>query len=235
MVEKAGHKKYLRLKRIEWIGEGKPKAAGLDDDDDDLFGDSNQPEERDIANIPTRIAPIFENSSSKRAKTPVRDDPFVEEDIYDATPKRPTNTTQSTASLFGGGISNQDNGEPDEDDLDALMAEAEAHRPAPTSIFGTGKVVQTQHEPDEDDLDALMAEAEANTFSTRPTKPANKAVPSDEEDDLDALMAEAEAQSSTTTKPPTEENGTKNKGGATVSNSVDEDEEAAIAEMDGLW
>ncbi|KAI0551684.1 replication fork protection component Swi3-domain-containing protein [Xylaria curta] len=232
MVEKAGHKNQIRLKRIQWIDEGKPRAAGFDDGDDfaDLFGDFNQqPEERDPAIFPARVAPIFQNSLDKRPKTPTGDDdPFADEDIYDASPKR------NTASAAGGA-----NGEPDDDDLDALMAEEEAQRTAPASIFGNGKTTQPRREPDDDDdLDALMAEAEAVT--TKPTtsishRPAKRPiiVEEEEDDDLDALMAEAEAHDSTAKKAPSPKPNTKE--GKATDHDVDEDEEAAMAEMDGLW
>ncbi|KAI1733489.1 replication fork protection component Swi3-domain-containing protein [Xylaria scruposa] len=242
MVEKAGHKNQIRLKRIQWIDEGKPRSAGFDDGDgdDDLFGDSNQPEERDPAIFPARVAPIFQNSLDKRAKTPVGDDPFPDEDIYNASPKRPINTAPAT-----GGADAQANGEPDDDDLDALMAEEEAQRTAPVSIFGNGKTMQTRREPDDDDLDALMAEAEAEAeaVTTKPTtsvthRPATRpiVIDEDEDDDLDALMAEAEAHDSTAKKSPSPKPSTSNrKEGEAMDHDVDEDEEAAMAEMDGLW
>ncbi|KAI8627102.1 Swi3-domain-containing protein [Xylariaceae sp. FL1651] len=229
MVEKAGHKKYLRLKRIEWIDEGKPRSAGLGDDDL-LFGNSNQPEERDPAIFPARVAPIFQNKTTERAKTPIGDDPFDDEDLYDATPRRLTNNARGTTS--------QAAGEPDEDDLDALMAEEEAQRTTSTSLFGNGKTSQARAEPEEDDLDALMAEAETN-LTTKPAKPVdrsstNGAAAGDDEDDLDALMAEAE--SSTFKKPTSLEPNIKERQGIGAINSIaDEDEEAAMAEMDGLW
>ncbi|KAI1111622.1 replication fork protection component Swi3-domain-containing protein [Nemania sp. NC0429] len=250
MVEKAGHKSQLRLKRIEWIGEGRPKLAGFGDDDnnddDDLFGAATEPEERDPAIFPARIAPIFQNSVQKRAQTPADDDPFADVDIYGASPKQPTvNATSTTAPVSGnGGGVTQASDEPDEDDLDALMAEAEAQRTTSTSsIFGNGKTTPTvpaQREPDnkdDDDLDALMAEAEAESSTTRPTEPANRgparrAVIDDDEDDLDALMAEAEAEGATAKKTlPSREPG----GGPGANRQVDEDEEAAMAEMEGLW
>ncbi|KAI8948024.1 replication fork protection component Swi3-domain-containing protein [Xylaria longipes] len=254
MVEKAGHKNQIRLKRIQWIDEGRPRPAGFDDgdgdgdgdDNDDLFGDDNQPEERDPAMFPARVAPIFQNGLDKRAKTPAGDDPFADEDIYGASPRRPTNTAPAAAS----GADAHTHGEPDEDDLDALMAEEEAQRTASTSIFGNGKTthtMQTRRGPDEDDdLDALMAEAEAESSATKPTKsvshrPAARVVIDDEdEDDLDALMAEAEAQGPTAKKPPSPKPSTSStKEGAAATHNVDEDEEAAMAEMDGemdgLW
>ncbi|KAI1296145.1 replication fork protection component Swi3-domain-containing protein [Xylaria venustula] len=248
MVEKAGHKNLLRLKRIEWIGEGRSKAAGLDNDDnddndDDLFGEPNQPEERGPAIFPARIAPIFQNNLAKNATTPAGDNPFDDDDdIYGASPKRPTKTAPTMTSLFGGG---ETGGEPDEDDLDALMAEEEAQRTAPTSLFGGGKTTRTlpirqDNNNDDDDLDALMAEAEAESVHTQPAKPANhrprtRTIIDDDEDDLDALMAEAEAEESTGKNPPLQTPsvpGTKDPG---PTHDVNEDEEAAMAEMDGLW
>ncbi|TRX87985.1 hypothetical protein FHL15_011126 [Xylaria flabelliformis] len=240
MVEKAGHKNQIRLKRIQWIDEGRPKPAGFDDGDgdDDLFGDSNQPEERDPAIFPARVAPIFQKGLDNRAKTPSGDDPFADEDIYNASPKRPINTTLATS-----GADAQTNGEPDDDDLDALMAEEEAQRTVSTSIFGNGNTTQTRHEADDDDLDALMAEAEAEVVATKPTtlvshRPATRPViiDDDDDDDLDALMAEAEAHDSTAKKLPSPKPGTSNtKEGKATDHDVDEDEEAAMAEMDGLW
>lgn len=242
MVEKAGHKNQLRLKRIQWIDEGRPRPAGFVDGDDDVFGDANQPEERDPAIYPARIAPIFQNSVEKRAKTPAGDDPFADVDIYDASPKRSINATSATASVFGsGGGVTQANDQPDEDDLDALMAEEEAQRTTMTSsIFGNGKaarIVPTRREPDddEDDLDALMAEAEAKSSTARPAEPANRrptrrAIVDDDDDDLDALMAEAEAEGATAKKLPSHE-----PGAGSTKKQVDEVEEAAMAEMEGLW
>ncbi|KAI0801643.1 replication fork protection component Swi3-domain-containing protein [Xylaria sp. FL0064] len=245
MVEKAGHKNQMRVKRIQWIDEGRPRPAGFDNDDndDDLFGESNQPEERDPAIFQARVAPIFQGSLDKRAKTPTGDDDPFEEDIYGASPKRPTNT----ASEFGNGATG---GEPDEDDLDALMAEEEAQRTTSTSLFGNGKTtrtIPTRPAPDnnddgDDDLDALMAEAEADSSHTKPTEPPNRrgatrnVVDDDDEDDLDALMAEAEAEGSTAKNPPpNKSNVPDTRQGQAKTHEVDEDEEAAMAEIDGLW
>ncbi|KAI0975882.1 replication fork protection component Swi3-domain-containing protein [Xylaria arbuscula] len=245
MVEKAGHKSQLRLKRIQWIGEGRPKAAGLDneDNDDDLFGEPNLPEERDPAIFPARIAPIFQNSLAKNTAMPAGDDPFDDdEDIYGASPKRPTKTAPTPTSLFGGNV--ETGGEPDEDDLDALMAEEETQRTAPTSLFGGGKTTQTlpirQDNDDDDDLDALMAEAEAESSRPQPAKPENhrstaRNIVNDDEDDLDAVMAEAEAEGSTAKKPPLPTPSVPNAPDPGPSHDVNEDEEAAMAEMDGLW
>ncbi|KAF2965031.1 hypothetical protein GQX73_g8534 [Xylaria multiplex] len=252
MVEKAGHKNQMRLKRIQWIDEGRPRPSGLendDGDDDDPFSESRQPEERDPAVYPARVAPIFQSSLDKREKTPIMGDLF-RGDIYGASPKRPTTTKSSAVSVFRNGGNAETNGEPDEDDLDALMAEEEARQGAPASLFGNGRTTQTmatRHGPDDDgdDLDALMAEAEAESSATNPTKPATAHRPVrrtvlEDEDDLDALMAEAEAEDSLAKKPPprapsTADAGGGGEGGAAATHIIDEDEEAAMAEMEGLW
>lgn len=168
MVEKAGHKTTMRSARQRWIDEGKPRSTAFDDGDGDEHliyqAQSTAPQA-------TRVAPIFDKAPEQgRAKTPI-DDLFGDDDIYNATPRR--NAASGTApsrQVVEGDV-------PDEDDLDALMAEAESvpgaqqtasgSASAPfDSIFGDGsrkaKVAQPAGEPDEDDLDALMAEAEAD-------------------------------------------------------------------------
>ncbi|RYP13889.1 hypothetical protein DL765_006677 [Monosporascus sp. GIB2] len=239
MVEKAGHKKHMHMKRMEWINEGKPKPH-RDDDDEDIFGKSNQPEEREASRFPARVAPIFQNRASQRPKTPTRDDLSGDEDIYDATPRAPRITR--AAGVPDGGKSAQPGEMPDDDDLDALMAEGEARRTAPTnSIFGSGTVSRPRDQVDQDDLDALMAEAEAQAnLSKKNDGTAHKPRPSaeaDEEDDLDALMAEAEASSSNPQqRDPAEGAGLLPQEEQSSKGQVaDADEEEAMAEMDGLW
>ncbi|KAG4217457.1 hypothetical protein PC116_g34062, partial [Phytophthora cactorum] len=137
----------------------------------------------------------------------------------------------ASASLFGNGD------EPDEDDLDALMAEEEAQRTKSTSIFGNGttKPSQPADEPDEDDLDALMAEAEAHQEPPKqPPNPATKPTQptlDNDEDDLDALMAEAENEEQGKKPVASVPKETKE----AERNVADADEEEAMAEMDGLW
>ncbi|KAL7621646.1 chromosome segregation in meiosis- protein [Parahypoxylon ruwenzoriense] len=259
MAEKAGHKKYMRMKRMEWIEEGKPKPVTLDEDLVNFFGaPDDQPEERAPAIFPARVAPIFQSQGGEKARTPTRDDvPDDDEDLYDATPRPPKTTAPASASLFSNGagigrnntsiFGNGSGDEPDDDDLDALMAEEEAQRTEQKSLFGYGQPTGPRRdEPDNDDLDldALMAEAEAQPKplshgSNSAPKPAQAApVPAvageDGDDDLDALMAEVEAQ----------DQGGKSREGPSPKpgqvkdvsqDMVDADEEDAMAEMDGLW
>ncbi|KAK0669242.1 replication fork protection component Swi3-domain-containing protein [Cercophora samala] len=288
MVEKAGHKTSLRNARMKWIDELKPRGEGEEGPNDEdpfpIYEHDKTPKDTG------RIAPVFDKAK-ERPKTPDGDhDLFGDDDIYNATPRAPTNGARSgdvpddddldalmaeaevnsgpppksifgngSGSIFGNGTSNntatatapskpQANDIPDDDDLDALMAEAEAEtapvRPTqPTkSIFGDGN----SKEPappgkevdnfDDDDLDALMAEVEAQPSAKAPsalksTEP-TKGVDSEDADDLDALMAEAEAEGAPAKPTPSSQN--KEDTGAKNDTSFDDDE-AAMAEMDGLW
>lgn len=236
MVEKAGHTRQMRMARMEWIDEGKPRdAADENEVDDDGFG---EPESRDAAKFPARVAPIFHNGGKPggRPATPSIDDLFADDDLYDATPKASGKAATGAETTTG-------QPDDDEEDLDALMAEEEAQRTAPVSIFGNGQVPQklvsrpAAPDDDDDDLDALMAEAEAMSGPTKATSndKAKRPQPAqgDEEDDLDALMAEAEGQNSIGSMASAASN--KEKTSSTTSNNADEDEEEAMAEMDGLW
>ncbi|KAH6855373.1 chromosome segregation in meiosis protein 3 [Chaetomium sp. MPI-CAGE-AT-0009] len=165
-------------------------------------------------------------------------------------------------SIFGNGtraVAPATAAEPDDDDLDALMAEAEAQSD-PTrstqpvmngSIFGNGTKKQTTQVTvdDGDDLDALMAEAEAEAeaeagvvpkeVGSGNVQPAEKGPNFDDDDDLDALMAEAEAEAETGISTAERSFGDNKKASAQVeagrqTNNFDDDEEA-MAEMDGLW
>lgn len=193
MVEKAGHNKMMQKMRVDWINEGRPKSTVTADggDDDEPAG------EEEVAEVPAlpqadRIAPIFERTvSGARPSTPPVEDLF-EDDIYGATP---------IGARKNGGAA-KTGGEPDQDELDALMAEMEQEPSVPVrpsggatkSIFGDGKPKAAEKpkptEPDDDDLDALMAEAEAEQGPKRPPGadvPSSKAAPPDFNDDEEAM------------------------------------------------
>lgn len=201
MVEKAGHNKMMQKMRVDWINEGRPKSTVTADggDDDEPAGDQQEEPEAPAPRQADRIAPIFERTASgARPSTPPVDDLFGD-DIYGATP----------IGARKNGRAAETGGEPDQDELDALMAEMEqapsvSARPsggATKSIFGDGKPKPAEKpkptEPDDDDLDALMAEAEAEQGPAR------------------APVAHA---SNSKAAPP----------------DFNEEEEA-MAEMDGLW
>ncbi|KAL1840869.1 hypothetical protein VTJ49DRAFT_7661 [Mycothermus thermophilus] len=251
MVEKTGHKTTMRNARLKWIDEGKPKAA---DADNDIFDEDNRINTRPAgAQQAERVAPVFEKAAAagqQRAKTPAREDLFGDDDIYNATPLRPTAGTS-------GAPRSADNDVPDDEDLDALMAEAEAQ----TSSFAASKPSQTAPSrsifgggpggppDDDDDLEALIREAEGDAAPRQPTRPAASssifgdgkprepatAAAQDEGDDLDALMAEAEAEGQSSAKPVTDKKivssgGQKEGQGAVIDDGDDLDALMAEAE-----
>lgn len=190
MVEKAGHKKGLVAARNEWINEGRSKA-GNDDDDDELgIGAVNLNEDDDLYDATPRGARRFANMLRDDAPAPV-----------------------TTAAA-----SNQDM--PNDDDLEAFMAEAESMDSrrlltATTSTAAAGTTTTKQ-----------------NT-TTATTASANGPEEDDDDDDdyLNALIAEAEAQDG---QQPTEK--TAGDGSASGGKGHDfADEEEAMREMDGLW
>ncbi|KAK6003514.1 hypothetical protein QM012_009285 [Aureobasidium pullulans] len=130
MIEKLGHKKRMQMMRREWIQEGKPKLSRDDDEEDFVIPDEN-------------AAPETNNIHDS-------------EDHAELAPEAQSN----------GGAQGRDNHnpfgeeEPDEDELDALLAESEA-APLPTTKQNNTQPAEDQ-EPDEDELDALMAEDAMN-------------------------------------------------------------------------
>ncbi|KAJ4298390.1 chromosome segregation in meiosis- protein [Collariella sp. IMI 366227] len=282
MVEKTGHKTTMRSARLKWIDESKPRAAAEEEEEEHLIHQGST-----VPRQPDRIAPIFEKSTQERAKTPTADDLFGDDDIYNATPRQNTSSTAPGRqvvsddvpdeddldalmaeaesgpgdrtqpsgpasvpyrSIFGDGIRRMapapapaPRAEPDDDDLEALMAEAEAQSrsrpgqlaPQGSTSAGSGSNQQTvEVEPNDDDLDALMAEAEAQAPTL--VQPAAKN-PDVDEDDLDALMAEAEAGASANPRPSIDaKTGSSTKMDDQQTAGFEDDEEA-MAEMDGLW
>ena len=83
--------------------------------------------------------------------------------------------------------------EPDEDDLDALLAEQNKAAPSKES--------RAFESDEEDDLDALLAEQDARRKPPTPPATSSRTGDEDEDDDLDALLAEHEAHGAA---PPAE-------------------------------
>jgi replication fork protection complex subunit Csm3/Swi3 len=106
MVEKAGHKKRMAAARMEWINEGRPGRGGDEEDRD----------------LELRTVSAGAEKQMDRPSTPAweRGDVPDDDDLYDATPRRAPPTVPVV------------NDEPDPDDLEALMGEAWARDTAPT-------------------------------------------------------------------------------------------------------
>ncbi|KAK5458488.1 chromosome segregation in meiosis-related protein [Exophiala xenobiotica] len=213
LVEKVGHSKRMQIMRKEWIDEGKPgyirdKSRNRNDDyeqekeTDDLYGGDK---------------PVEDKNTSRAAA------PQAEEEEGD--------------SLFipdsrdsGKDLSNE-NDLPEDDELDALLAEQDAFistsdvQPRLSNNTKTGMDVDVDIDSEgEDDLDALLAEQEtrrrpAPSASVSASVPRSNAKPKSspfneddgDDDDLDALLAEQEArskpktpQATTTQREPTD-------------------------------
>lgn len=157
MVEKAGHKKRVMAARTDFINEGRPKTSVEEDDD---FGLD--------ASGATETGEKAQSAPAARPQTPSRDDVPDDEDLYGATPRN-ARTQQKVPD--------------DEDDLDALIAEAE----------GEDSSRQKQQPPadDADDLDALIAEAETtDEVKVSAKKPGNTNGTNDDFADEEAAMQE---------------------------------------------
>jgi replication fork protection complex subunit Csm3/Swi3 len=134
MIEKLGHKKRMQMMRREWIQEGKPKPP-RDDDEEDFV-------------IPTEDAVPADTSASN-------------------TEKQSSNVeSRSETQQTGGALARNNHNpfgeeEPDEDELDALLAESED---VPAS---NDTQPAEDQEPDEDELDALMAEDAINDHAPK--------------------------------------------------------------------
>jgi replication fork protection complex subunit Csm3/Swi3 len=147
----------MQTMRMDWINEGRPKPV----EEDSLFDmpTLTQPGDPARAQIATRIAPIFENARTDRPTTPaVDEDP--DEDLYGATPRASkAQPAVGAAPAQGGSIFGPSktviSDEPD-DDLDALLAEAEMEN---FSASGTNRSAN-QHQENEIDDDEMEAMAE---------------------------------------------------------------------------
>lgn len=196
LVEKVGHSKRMQVMRREWIDEGKPgyitKTSMADKDDfetDDLYGSGEV------------------NTGEHRDKQ-----------VSDSIPNTSTGHDAADDSLFiadsnANHNSNDDHDLPEDDELDALMAEQET-RPAPSKAQAIFNNVDSEGE---DDLDALLAEQETqrvapSTSTTRQADVQRLGTTShtphpfnddDDEDELDALLTEQEAETLTRPRPPT--------------------------------
>lgn len=181
MVEKAGHKKRLISARSEWLSERKPKPA--EDKEDDPFGLDEQDDTAAPVSLPSRPGAGRLIQGGGGPSTPPRDHPddFSEDDeLYNVTPRagpRPGLTAMQPDA-------------PDDDDLDALMAEAETHDSGPAKT-------QTRPQNDDpDDLDNLIAEAEdqdsapVNSIFGNPS--ASKPAATADWDDDEAALREME-------------------------------------------
>lgn len=182
LVEKVGHGKMMQAMRKEWIDEGKP-GHGRGVEDEQTSGTEGK------QNAVERAAGAEHNQSSDKkleitSKHDAQDSIFgdieegVEDDLFFNDP-----TIKTTAQ-------DDQMNEPDEDELDALLAEQSHTRDSQPQQ-------QQQHDAstadEDDDLDALMAAQPAlNLPGQGPTQMQQQNDSPPGEDELDALLAENE-------------------------------------------
>jgi replication fork protection complex subunit Csm3/Swi3 len=170
MVEKTGHKRRMQIMRMEWINEGKPHSSVHEDS---IFDEPALPprENGEQEKTAPRVAPIFEKRASERPKTPVPNaEADMDDDIYDATPRprrrqpaeEPVSQSDSlfggtTQSIFGPAKPAAQDG-PDEDELDALMADLDneaLQRDLQLAAVPAKPAAPVTQEIDEDEMEAM--------------------------------------------------------------------------------
>jgi replication fork protection complex subunit Csm3/Swi3 len=224
LVEKAGHSRRMQTMRREWIDEGKPwylreKEAKKKVDKEERDRDREQ------------------EAEGKHAG---------EEGLMSGANNEPLTTAmgEEDDSLFipesrtKGDAEKEDVALPDDDELDALLAQQETRATSRPST-APKRIVEDDSEG-EDDLDALLAEQEtrqkAPAASAPLPKPQNLPFGEDDDedmDDLDALLAEQESRSKSTTvrKQPDNRPSTAQ---SKVSPTPADEEEFPIDETDDL-
>ncbi|EXJ58794.1 hypothetical protein A1O7_06224 [Cladophialophora yegresii CBS 114405] len=191
LVEKVGHSRRMQVMRKEWIDEGKPWY-------------------------------LREKEAKKKAEKEERDREKETEEKYVGdealvnganNEPRNTGTVGEDDSLFipesrsKGAAEDQDAGLPEDDELDALLAQQEG-RTTPRRLTAPKRIVEDDSEG-EDDLDALLAEQETRQKApaalpatsaplTRPQSLPFGENDDEDLDDLDALLAEQESRSKRT-------------------------------------
>jgi replication fork protection complex subunit Csm3/Swi3 len=175
MVEKVGHSKRMQVMRREWINESKHKE--LYGNDDDMYGGQG------TGNPTTGAAQTGPSAAGDEGLSITLDDDPNSDDLFfpDAN-KKPESRGHD---------------EPEEDELDALLAEQ-----ATVVQAKPRQMPMTEDSEGEDDLDALLAEAERPDATSKPGRgPVPQVI---DEDDLDAFMAEREMVSNpmATSKQP---------------------------------
>jgi replication fork protection complex subunit Csm3/Swi3 len=216
LVEKVGHSKRMQVMRREWIDEGKP---GYGEDLQDRASSSGEGEKDENGAVIEGGDNQFNNKQPEAGlKESTGDSVFDnldegDDDLFFADANAKTSM-------------NNDNGnEPDEDELEALLAEDTSKRDSPPQLM---QLTSNEDEDDDDNLDALLAEGdEERNRPGEEFKEQKQGDPDKDVDGLDAVLAEKEAVNDR--QPEDTMPGRKD-----VSPEEDEDElEALLAEQAG--
>jgi replication fork protection complex subunit Csm3/Swi3 len=214
LVEKVGHGKRMQVMRREWIDEGKP-GYGREVEDRHILGNEGRQNEKDAladaeGEQPNDKQPVAQSKNTAQNSIFGNLDEGDDDDLFFSDPKNGTT------------MHDNDLNEPDEDELDALLAEQTASNGLQPQNQKAGS-----EEDEEDDLDALLGEQPVRILPREDLSRHAQRSSSPSEDDLDAVLAETEAV------PPIQSE----KGHSERSDlSVDDDEdelEALLAEQSG--
>ncbi|KAF2115990.1 hypothetical protein BDV96DRAFT_574920 [Lophiotrema nucula] len=133
MIEKLGHSKRMGYMRKEWIDEGKPKTSVEDDPEET---EATQPEAHNAES--EQMEGVVRHSTEEEPKQPGRGESPCQR------------AASPTASR---GV------DPDEDELDALLAETAAPNSALTSAMSAPRIASVEEDMFAEEMEA-MAEME---------------------------------------------------------------------------
>ena len=141
IIEKLGHSKRIQMMRKEWIEEGKPKAAKEIDQEENNHNEEDATTSRSEVNA-EQNTPTERTTVETDSETPVLDDATI-------TIEEPTN--------------NDTGASPDDDELDALLAEESALGPLDNNLLISGiaiasrpsKPMAMQDDEFADDIEAM--------------------------------------------------------------------------------
>ncbi len=180
LVEKVGHGKRMQVMRREWIDEGKP---GYGRDVEDRYTLGNLEKENGKEGIDDEGG---KQSNDKQLEAWSKHN--AQDFIFGNLDEGDDGDMFVTEPKTGTTIHDDDVNEPDEDELDALLAEQTA-----TKNSQQRRHLSISDGNDEDDLEALLAVQPATNSPGEQPKQKEPRSPSQSEDDLDALLAENEA------------------------------------------
>jgi replication fork protection complex subunit Csm3/Swi3 len=158
LVEKVGHRKRMQVMRKEWIDEGRP-GYGKDVEDTHTLASAEGQNRRD-------------GSDRVRSKSPVDRRPIAgpkttaHESIFGHLDEGDDDDMFFNDPQFDSDADDHNANEPDEDELDALLAEQTATKDSRPQHRQTEP--NEDNEDNEDDLDALMAEQAGTSHVDEP-------------------------------------------------------------------
>jgi replication fork protection complex subunit Csm3/Swi3 len=131
IIEKVGHTKRMQIMRKDWIDEGKPRRTTEQD--------------KDVEEAEAEKTPVQQSTEEMEGveKNGGLSDPRPTEERQESTHSRPDDTAAPTAGE-----------DPDDDELDALLAESE-HPSATTSKTLPSRAAPTENDPFEDEMEAM--------------------------------------------------------------------------------